>query len=139
MPFKKSRTKLLEESCKLNALVIGNKSDLDGEMQIKLHVVHVIIIWFHIRKMHTSKLNICLTSFIIFQYHLVRWGVNWNIQLVDLQIFSGCTIHTGYKQESLQRELKMTHIDFAILNSHVTVIYLRSKAPFFVVKQKNLK
>ena len=35
----------------------------------------------------------------------------------------------------------MTHIDFDILNSYVTVIYLRTyqKLNFFVVKQKNLK
>ena len=54
----------------------------------------------------------------------------------------GC-IHTGYcyQQERLQRELKMIHIDFAILNSHVTVTYLRftKSTNFFVVKQKNLK
>ena len=52
----------------------------------------------------------------------------------------GC-IHTGYKQESLQRELKMTHMNFAILNNYVTVIYLRftKSSNFFVVKRNNLK
>ena len=35
----------------------------------------------------------------------------------------------------------MTHIDFAILNSYVTVIYLRSikSTNLYAVKQKNLK
>ena len=58
---------------KLKALVIANKSDLDGDILIKFHVVYVIIIWTDIRKMHTSKLTKCLTSIVIFQYYLVRW------------------------------------------------------------------
>ena len=50
-------------------------------------------------------------------------------------------IHTGYKQEGLNRVLKMSHIDFPILNSHVPVIYLRfiKSTNIYVVKQKNLK
>ena len=48
------------------------------------------------------------------------------MQLVDFKSQTQCKcIHTGYKPEGLNRKLKMTHIDFAILNSHVTVIYLR--------------
>ena len=54
----------------------------------------------------------------------------------------GC-IYTGYRQEGrlkMTRESKMTHKDFAILNSHVTVIYLRfiKSINFYEVKQKNL-
>ena len=33
------------------------------------------------------------------------------------------SIHTGYKQKGPHMELKMTQIDFSVLNSHVTVIY----------------
>ena len=50
----------------------------------------------------------------------IRNSYNW------YTIKSKCGyIHIGYKQESLQSELKMTHLDFAILNSYVTVTYLR--------------
>ena len=70
--------------------------------------------------------------------HAVQIGNSYNWQTFRSKC--GC-IHTGYKQGSLQRRLKMTHKDFAILNSHVTVMYLTfiKSTNFFVVKQKNLK
>ena len=74
--------------------------------------------------MHTSKLIKCSTSVVIFHYHLFRWvksQIHTIDRLSDLSV--GRCIHTGYKQEGLHRELKMTHIDFGILNSHVTIIY----------------
>ena len=80
------------------------------------------MIWVDIRKMHSSKLTKCLTSIVIFQCHLIRWcklEIHTTGRSSDLSV----GVHTGYKQESLHRELKMTHIDFAILNSHVTVIW----------------
>ena len=49
-------------------------------------------------------------------------------------------MHTGYKQESLQRELHITHIDFAILNSHVIVIFkIYLKHKFLCRKTEKLK
>ena len=68
--------------------------------------------------MHTSKLTKSLTSIVIFQYHLVRWC---ELEINTIGRPSG--IHKGYKQESLQWELNMTHTDFANLNSHVTGIF----------------
>ena len=58
---------------KLKAPVTVNKSDLDGDIEIKFNVVYVIKIQFDIREMHTSKLTNCLASIVIIQYHLVRW------------------------------------------------------------------
>ena len=63
------------------------------------------------------------------------------MQLVDLQISRGFT--QVIKQEKVYTplaELKFTHIDFAILNSDVTVIYLRfiKNTYFYVVKQKKV-
>ena len=75
--------------------------------------------------MHTSKLTKSVTSSVIFQYHLVRWC---KLEIHTIGRSSG--IHTGYKQESLQRELNISHIDCTVLNSHVTVtfkIYLKHK------------
>ena len=48
-------------------------------------------------------------------------------------------IYTGYHARSTQGQLKMTHINFAILNSNVTVIYLKfiKNTHFYEVKQKN--
>ena len=68
--------------------------------------------------MYTSKLTKSFTSIIIFQYHLVRWC---KLEIDTIGKPSG--IQTGYKQESLQRNLNMTHIDFSILYSHVAVIF----------------
>ena len=45
----------------------------------------------------------------------------------------------GYEaRRSLPRQLKMTHVKFAILNSHVTVTYLRfiKNTYFYAVKEK---
>ena len=58
-------------------------------------------------------------------------------QLLDFQI-SVWVYTPNYKQEGLHRDLKMTHIDFAILNNDVTVIYLRfiKSTNFRVVKPK---
>ena len=82
--------------------------------------------------MHTSKLTKCLTSVVIFQYHLVRWC---KLEIHTIGRLSGLLT---CKQESLQSELNVTHINFAILNSHVTVTYLRfiKSTNFYVVKQK---
>ena len=86
--------------------------------------------------MYSSKLTKCFTSIVIFQYHLVRW-CKLKIHITGRP--SG--VHAGYQQESLQRELDMTYIDFTILNSHVTIIYLRfiKSINFYVVRQKNLE
>ena len=73
--------------------------------------------------MHISKLNKFwhqLSSFIT-----TLWdGVNYKfIQLVDLKNSCGSVI----RQEKVytQGQLKLTHINFVILNSYVKVIYLR--------------
>ena len=85
--------------------------------------------------MYTSKLTKYLTSIVIFHCHLVR--------LCKMEIHTICRpsnlIHTGYKQEDLSRDLKLTHINFTILISHVTVSYLRfiKTTNCYVVKQKN--
>ena len=63
--------------------------------------------------MHTSKLRNCLTSIIIFQDHLVSWCKLEHTIGRPLDLSVG-VIHAGCKEESLQRELKMTHIDFAM-------------------------
>ena len=85
--------------------------------------------------MHTSKLTKCLASIVIFHYHLVRWcklQIHTISRLSDLSV----GLYTGYKQEGLHWELKMTNIDFAILNSHLRFI---KNTNFYVVKQKDLK
>ena len=51
---------------KLKALVIGNKFDLGGDVQIKFNV-NVIII------MTSILTSTCLTSIVILHYHRVRW------------------------------------------------------------------
>ena len=86
-------------SVPFKVLVIVNKSDLDGDIRIKFHVVYVIRIWVDIRKMHIGKLTKCLTLIVIFQYHIARW---WKLEIHTIGRSS--TIHTGYKQEILQRE-----------------------------------
>ena len=62
------------------------------------------------------------------------------MQLVDLQISSGFTQVIKQEKVYTQAELKFTYIDFAILNSDVTVIYLRfiKNTYFYVVKQKKV-
>ena len=110
--------------------------------KIKSHVVNVIRTWVDIRNIHNSKLAFevfdinCHLSIPPCQVMQNGNSYNWEI----FRFKCGC-IHTGYKQGNLQRELKVTHKDFAILNSHKTVIYLLFiKIPnFFVAKQKNLK
>ena len=76
--------------------------------------------------MHTSKLTKCLTK-LSSLITTLSGGANCKFtQLVDIQISAQCgCIHTGYKQEGLLRQLKINHIDFAVLNSHVKVIYLK--------------
>ena len=94
---------------------------------IKFHVAYVIKISADIRKIHNNKLIKCLTSIVIFQYHVLRQcklEIHTIVRPSTFRYKCGC-IHTSHKQESLQSELKITHKDFAILNSHVTVIYLR--------------
>ena len=66
--------------------------------------------------MYTNKLK-CLTPCQVVQ---VPNSYEWQA----FRSQCGC-MNTNYKQKYLQRELKITHIDFIILNSHVTVIYLR--------------
>ena len=68
-----------------------------------------------------------MTSVIIFHCDLASWD--------KLQIHTSCwtfNFHVGVhtyaiKQEIVytQGQLKLTHMNFAILNSHVTVMYLR--------------
>ena len=79
--------------------------------------------------MHTSKVNKFghqLSSFIT-----TLWaGANCKfMQLVNLTFTSECTTPQAMKQEMVytQRQLRLTHKNFAILNSHITVIYLRFK------------
>ena len=85
--------------------------------------------------MYTSNLTKYLTSIAIFRCHLVR--------LCKMEIHTtgrpSNLIYTGYKQEGLSRDLELTHINFALLNSHVTVIYLRfiKTTNCYVVKQKS--
>ena len=86
-------------SVPFKVLVIVNKSDLDGDIRIKFHVIYVIRIWVDIRKMHIGKLTKCLTLIVIFQYHIARW-----LKLEIHTIGRSSAIHTGYKQEILQRE-----------------------------------
>ena len=68
--------------------------------------------------MHTSKLTKSLTSIFIFQHRLVRW-CKLDIHTIGRPKY----INTGYKQKNLQRESNITHINFAIVNSHVRVIF----------------
>ena len=85
--------------------------------------------------MHTSKLNKSLTLIVIFQCCLVRWC---KLEIHTFGRPSG--IHTGYKQERIQRELNMTHIDFATLNSHVTVLFkiYQTKEQIFVWENRKI-
>ena len=62
------------------------------------------------------------------------------MQLVDLQISCECISYRLFKQEnvSTQRQLKLTHINFVILNSYVTVTYIRFiKIHLFAGGKKN--
>ena len=117
---------------------MGNKADLNEDIWIKFHAAYVIRIWVDIRKVHASKLTKCLTSIVIFQYRLVRWC---KFEIHTIGRHEGHEgIHTGYQQESLQSELNMIHIDFAILNSHVTVIFKNyQKHKFFCGKTEKFK
>ena len=140
VPFKNEEQNFWKKSVitllfKLKVPVTGNKSDFGGDIQIKFHVVYVIKIWVDIRKMHTSKLTNCLASIVIIQYHLARW-CKFEIHTIDRPSDLSVDVYTGYKQGSLQRELKMTSIDFAILNSYVAVTHLRfiKSTNFCVVK-----
>ena len=48
------------------------------------------------------------------------------MQLMDLQLSCGCSLQAINKENvKTQGQLKLTHINFVILNSYVTVIYLR--------------
>ena len=86
--------------------------------------------------MHSSKLTKCLPLLVSFHYHLVRC-CKLRIHIGEPQFWC---IQTGYNQEGLHMELKMTNIDFANLNIYVIITYLRfTKSLFYMVKQKNLK
>ena len=98
---------------KFKALVIGNKSDLDRDINF-FHVVYAIRVSVDTRKINQVFDINCHLSIPCCQVMQIENSYNW----------CGC-IHTGYKQESLRMELKMTHLDFFILNSHVTVTFLR--------------
>ena len=89
--------------------------------------------------MHTSKLNKFwhqLSSFIA-----ILWaGANCKfIKLVNPQILCGCTQAIKQEKVHIWGQLKLTYINFAILNSHVIVLYLRfiKNTYFYVVKQIN--
>ena len=82
-----------------------------------------------------------LTSTVIFHA-----GVNCKfMQLMDFQISCGCSTHwlSAIKQGKVftHWKLKLTHINFAILNSCVIIKHLRfiKNNYFYVVKQKNWK
>ena len=75
-----------------------------------------------IRKMRVSKLKSkVLASVVIFHYHRVSWcklQIYGFDGLLDLSV----GVYTDYQaRRSTQRQLKMTHINFAILCSHVTI------------------
>lgn len=86
--------------------------------------------------MHASKLIKYLISMIIFCYHLVGW-CKLQIQLWTFRSQCGC-IKKSLKLEGLHRKSKKNnHLEFSILNSHVvTIMYLRFRTYFHVVKQK---
>ena len=128
-------------SLKLKTLVICNKFDHCGNIQIKFHVVYVTRVWIQIRKVRTGKLNQVFD--INFHLSLPPCKSFIFIQLVDPQISCGC-INTGQKVyiEGLHREFKMNNIDFAILSSHVTVSHILKiyqKHSFYAVKEKKFK
>ena len=75
---------------------------------MKFNVVYVIIIWVDIRKIYISKLNKCLTSIVTFQYHLARWYKLQTHAIAGGPSDLNVGAYTGYRQESLHRELKMT-------------------------------
>ena len=69
-------------------------------------MLFVIRIWVDIRKMHIGKLTKRLTLIVIFQYHIARW---WKLEIHTIGRSSA--IHTGYKQEILQRERERVKYD----------------------------
>ena len=89
--------------------------------------------------MHTSKLTKCLTLVFIFHYHLVSW-CNLQIHAIGVPSDLNVSVYTDCKARmSTQGQLQITHTDFAILISHVTVVHIRfiKSTYFYVVKQKN--
>ena len=68
-----------------------------------------------------------VTSIVIFHYQIIIIFIIVKFMwLVDLQILCGCTQAIKQDKVCKQRQLKLTHINVAILNRYVTVIYLKS-------------
>ena len=85
--------------------------------------------------MHTSELTKCLTSVVIFHYQLVSWRKFIHATGGPSDLSLG--VYTVYQAiRSTHGQLKMTHINFATLNSHVTAVHLRfiESIYFYVVK-----
>ena len=83
-----------------------------------------------------------MASILIFHYHLENWCKLQSHAAGEPSDFVRVYVW-AMKQEKFytQGELKLNHKNFTILNSHVTVIYLRfiKNTYFYVVKQKNRK
>ena len=66
-----------------------------------------------------------MTSVVIFHYHLVSC-CKLQFHAIGRPSDLSMGVYTGYQaRRSTQGQLKITHINFAILNSHVTVVHLR--------------
>ena len=89
----------------------------------------------YVKKIPTSKLIKCWISIVIFQYHLVRW-----CKLQIHAIGRASDLGVGVCTHDINKKVYMTHMGFPILNSHITVTYLKfiKSTNLYVVKQKNL-
>ena len=89
--------------------------------------------WVNIRKISTSKLIKCWTSIVIFQYHLVR-----RCKLQIHTIGRASDLRVGVYTHDINKKVYMTRMGFPILNSHMTVTYLKfiKSTNLYVVKQK---
>ena len=61
------------------------------------------------------------------------------IQLVDLQILCGCTQAIKEEMVYKQGQLKLTHTNFAILNSHIYIFKIILKTFILCGKTKKVK
>ena len=75
--------------------------------------------------MRTNKLTKRLTSSVIFHYHLVSWYKMQIHATPDLQI--SVLVYTPAKlsKKVYTGTVKMAHINFFLLNTHVTVLHFR--------------
>ena len=79
--------------------------------------------WVLVRKMF--KFKQVLTSVVKFHYHIANWNKGRSM--------------VSRKKAYTKGQLKLTHIEFAILNSHVTGKYLRLIRKHFFLFQYNKK